>query len=225
MNCQWQSLFFSVIFSTGMYSSAVKNLLAVLERLPGVGPKTAERFVLHFLKTGKGEVARLQMALEELSQKVKSCAVCQNFAEASPCEICADQKRDHRQIAVVAEPQDVAAIEHSGEFHGVYHILRGVLNPLEGIGPEQIKIAELLDRVRRATAAGEPIQEIILALNPDIEGEATMNFLNRELAAPDAAEPRGVKVTRLAKGLPMGSDIEYADDATLASAFKGRREI
>jgi len=202
-----------------MYSSAIKNLLAAFERLPGVGPKTAERFVLYLLKAGKGEVARLQLTLEDLTQKVKSCAVCQNFAEASPCEICADQKRDQSQIAVVAEPQDVTAVERSDEFHGVYHVLRGVLNPIEGVGPEQIKIAELLTRVREAARAKAPIKEIILALNPDIEGEATMNFLNRELT------PLGVKVTRLAKGLPMGSDIEYADDATLASALKGRREI
>lgn len=194
-----------------MFAAPIQQLIDTFSRLPGVGPKTAERFVLFLLKSGRGEVGRLQQALTELLQSVRSCEVCQNFAAASPCEICSDGKRDQTIICVVAEPTDVAAMEKSG-FRGVYHVLRGTLRPLDGVGPEQIKSAELFERAR-----GVNIKEIILALNPNIEGETTAQFITQSLAELPLV------ISRLATGLPAGSLVEYADDLTLAQALSGRR--
>lgn len=195
-----------------MFAAPIQQLIDTFSRLPGVGPKTAERFVLFLLKSGRGEVGRLQQALSELLQSVRSCEVCQNFAATSPCEICSDSRRNQSIICVVAEPTDVAAMEKSG-FRGVYHVLRGTLRPLDGVGPEQIKSAELFARVR----ATENLQEIILALDPTIEGETTTQYITQELTGSP------VIISRLATGLPAGSLVEYADDLTLAQALSGRR--
>lgn len=199
-----------------MFDKTIRNLIDAFTRLPSVGSKTAERFVLHLLKSGKGEVGKLIAALQETMATIRSCSVCQDFSETNPCNICADAKRDHSIVCVVADTPDAMAIEKTGGYRGTYHILRGTIDALEGALPGTLKIRELLDRVQRS----EPkIQEVILALNPDIKGETTMLYVQRELA------PMGVTVTRLARGLPIGADLAYADEVTLASALKERKKL
>ncbi|TAN33830.1 recombination protein RecR [Patescibacteria group bacterium] len=206
-----------------MQSPSIKRLLSSLKKLPSVGQRTAERFIYHWLKTGKGEVNELRGALNELLANTKSCETCWDFGDVNPCPICRDPKRDRSRICVVAEPQDLQAIESTGAFVGVYHVLRGVLQADDEDSLKKIKIKELLNRVslpfiRGELGGGKGLTEIILALNPDLAGEITMMYLEKKIKA---AAP-GLKVSRLAKGLPMGGDLQYADDITLSSAIKNR---
>jgi len=202
-----------------MYSKTVNNLIAHLKKLPSVGQRTAERFVFHWLKAGKKEVGELRGALADLLQNVKSCEVCWDFGETSPCPICRDPRRDRSLLCVVADSQDLAIIEKTGEYHGLYHVLRGQLNFEDDEATlKKIKNAELIKRLKNP--AGK-IKEVVLALNPDLPGETTMLYLKSEIAR---ANPK-IKITRLSRGLPLGSDLQYADEITLASAMSNRREM
>ena len=196
-----------------MYSPSINNLIAALKKLPSVGEKTAERFVFHWLKSGKKEVAELMLSLKELIEKVKSCEVCWDFSETSPCAICSDTRRDQTTICVVAEPQDLMVIEQTGIFKGVYHVLRELVDIGDEESLQRMKAKELFEKVKKIEA-----REIILALNPDLPGETTMLYLERKLKEEN---PR-LKVTRLARGLPLGADLRYADEITLQSAIKYR---
>jgi recombination protein RecR len=195
-----------------MLAQPIQKLIEAFTRLPGVGPKTAQRFTIHLLKSGRGEVVRLERALEDLLQNIRSCEICHNFSDTSPCEICSDSRRDQTMICVVAEPQDVIAIEKSGTYKGVYHVLRGVIDPLIDAMPQQMKLAELMERAPGAT-------EIIFALDPTIEGEVTVQYLSKRLAR------EGLAISRLATGIPSGGSVEYADEITLGSAFKARQKV
>ncbi|MEK7647746.1 MAG: recombination mediator RecR [Patescibacteria group bacterium] len=199
-----------------MNDKPITDLVAAFMRLPSVGQKTAERFVLSLLKSGRGEVGKLTLALTELSKSVKSCILCQDFTTQSPCGICNDSRRDHGVICVVADTTDAMAIEKSGAYNGVYHMLRGTIDAIEGVLPSHLKVPELMARMR---AEDPKVREVILALNPDIPGETTMLYLQRELAQFN------VKVSRLARGLPIGASLAYADEVTLTSALKERKEI
>lgn len=196
----------------------LQNLIDYFSKLPGVGPKTALRFVFYLLKQPKDEVAKFAAALGALKSSIATCGVCQNFSEKNPCPICADSRRDHGTICVVAEHQDLPVIENTSEYHGTYHVLGGVLDPLHGITPDQLKIKELVARIKNSNGA---MKEIILALNPDLEGETTMLYLTKLIKS--FGKP--IKITRLARGLPMGSDLEYADEVTVSDALKGRKEM
>ena len=200
-----------------MYSRSIQNLINSLKKLPSVGERTAERYVFHLLGKGKGDVKELNSALDELLKNTKSCEVCWNFADSTPCPICADPKRDHTMVCVVAEPQDIPAIEKTGAFHGVYHVLRGTLEMTDEENFAKLKIRELLKRLYPLVKT--KITEVILALNPDLPGETTAMYLEREIKTK---WPK-IKTTRLARGLPMGSDLQYADEITLGSALKNRR--
>jgi recombination protein RecR len=191
-------------------SESVEQLIERLGQLPGIGRKTAQRLALFILRQPREDVVALARALVNVKDKVRYCSICANITETDPCIICASQKRERSMICVVEEPSDVIAIEKTNEFRGLYHVLGGALSPLDGVGPEDLKIKELLNRI-----SGE-ITEIILAMNPNTEGEATTIYLSRLL------KPLGVKVTRIARGLPIGSDLEFADEATLARALEGR---
>lgn len=195
------------------YSKSIENLIQAFSSLPSVGPRTAERFVFYLLKSGKKDVAELTLALKELIEKVKSCEICWTFSDTSPCTICGSTQRDPKTVCVVAEPQDREAIEKTGTYRGGYHILRGVIKGHDENSFKGLKIPELLARIRKSQ-----IEEIILALNPDLHGETTMMYLEKKIKeiAPQ------IKVSRLARGLPMGSDLQYADDITLSSALKNR---
>lgn len=195
-----------------MLAQPIQKLIEAFTRLPGVGPKTAERFVIYLLKSGRGEVTRLEKALEDLLQNIRSCEVCHNFSDTSPCEICADARRDQTVICVVAEPQDVLAIEKTGSYKGVYHVLRGLIDPLIDALPQQMKLQELVARAPQAS-------EIIFAFDPTIEGETTVQFISQKLKRD------GLILTRLATGLPSGGSVEYADEVTLGSALKARQKI
>ena len=193
---------------------AVQKLIDEFSRLPGIGPKSASRLT-YFLLRGDGQQTRdLAQALTELKERTRFCSSCFNITEADPCPVCSDSTRNQGQVCVVEEPLDVLAIERTREFKGRYHVLHGVLSPVEGIGPENLKIRELLAR-----AKSEPIKEIILATNISLEGESTAMYLQKQLA------PFGIKITRLARGLPVGGDLEYADETTLARALEGRSEM
>lgn len=196
------------------YPDAIKNCIDQLASLPGLGPKTAERLVFYLLKQNKERVDDLATALAGLQQKVTLCQRCYNVATHNPCSICTDSRRDQQTLCVVAEPQDLLVIEKTAEYHGQYHVLGGVLNPVEGITPDQLRINELIKRVKTQKP---PIHEVIIATNPDLEGESTAMYLARQLKSLP------VKISRLAKGLPMGSTIEYADEVTISSALKGRQ--
>ncbi|MFA6485855.1 MAG: recombination mediator RecR [Candidatus Magasanikbacteria bacterium] len=200
-----------------MYSRTITNLIHALKKLPSVGERTAERYVFSLLKGGKGEVNELKSALDELLKNTKSCEICWNFADTSPCHTCKDSKRDHTIVCVVADPQDVPAIEKSGAHRGVYHVLRGVIEIADEENFLKTKIRELLKRAH--PSAKTTIQEIILALNPDLPGETTAMYLEKTIKK---INPK-IIVTRLARGLPMGSDLQYADEITLASALKNRK--
>ena len=193
---------------------SVTRLIEEFSRLPGIGPKTASRLTFYLLRAPKEQAEALARAIGELREKTVYCSICFNIAEESPCPICRDEERDRSIICVVEEPLDVLAIERTGEYNGLYHVLHGAISPVEGIGPEDLKIRELLERLRT-----EPVREVILATNPSLEGEATAMYLHRQIA------PLGIKVTRLARGLPVGGDLEYADEVTLARALEGRREM
>lgn len=199
-----------------MYPAPIAQLINAFSVLPGVGPRTAERFVFALLKKGKKEVGELTLALQELLKNIKSCSICQNFTDRDPCAICSDRARDQSIICVVAEPQDMVAIEKIGSYKGRYHILRGLIDTFDETSLTTIKIPELRERIRTASPK---IQEIILALDPTMQGETTMLYLQKEL------QPFEIKITRLARGLPMGSDLQYADEITLESALKGRSEM
>ncbi len=192
----------------------VARLIEELHKLPGIGPKTAQRLAYHLLKVPAEQARALAEAIVAVKEKVVLCSVCQNFTEADPCAICRDQGRDRGRICVVEKPLDIVAVERTRKYTGLYHVLHGVLSPMDGIGPEDLKIKPLLERLK-----GGAVGEVILATNPNLEGEATAMYLHRLIA------PLGIKVTRLARGLPFGGDLEYADEQTMARALEGRHEL
>jgi recombination protein RecR len=197
-----------------VYEGAVQDLIDELGRLPGVGPKSAQRIAFHILNADPADVNRLAQALRRAKDEVRFCAVCFNVAEQEQCRVCRDVRRTDEVICVVEEPKDVVAIEKTREFRGKYHVLGGAINPLEGIGPDNLRIRELMARLSAGT-----VTELILATDPNTEGEATATYLAL------LVKPMGIKVTRLASGLPVGGDLEYADEVTLGRAFEGRRTI
>lgn len=197
-----------------LFARPLAELIAELERLPGVGPKSAQRLAYHLLRVPTDQAKRLAEVIVNAKVSLRFCEVCQNVSEDERCEICRSPRRDPGQIAVVAEPRDIAALERINEFHGLYHVLHGLLSPMDGVGPEQLRVRELLDRL----ATGE-VREVIVATNPTIEGDATALYLSKLL------KPSGVKVTRLAHGMPVGGELDYADSATLLSALEYRREM
>ncbi|MEO6714324.1 MAG: recombination mediator RecR [Mycobacteriales bacterium] len=197
-----------------MYEGAVQDLIDELGRLPGVGPKSAQRIAFHLLAADGADVKRLVHALEEVKDKVRFCKVCGNVSEEEECRICRDPRRDLTCVCVVEEPKDVVAIERTREFKGRYHVLGGAISPMDGIGPDDLRIRELMVRL-----ADGVVTELILATDPNLEGEATATYLARLI------KPMGLKVTRLASGLPVGGDLEYADEVTLGRAFEGRRTL
>jgi recombination protein RecR len=202
-----------------VYEGVVQNLIDELGRLPGVGPKSAQRIAFHLLAADPADVTRLTEALREVKDKVRFCKVCGNVAEAEECRICRDARRDLHVICVVEEPKDVVAIEKTREFRGRYHVLGGALDPLSGVGPEQLRIRELLNRIGERVD-GVDITEVIIATDPNTEGEATATYLVRMLR-----DIPGLSVTRIASGLPMGGDLEFADELTLSRALSGRRAL
>ncbi|HEU0190457.1 MAG TPA: recombination mediator RecR [Mycobacterium sp.] len=202
-----------------MFEGPVQDLIDELGKLPGVGPKSAQRIAFHLLSVQPAEIDRLTAVLGKVRDGVQFCEVCGNVSDAQRCRICADPRRDFTQICVVEEPKDVAAIERTREFHGRYHVLGGALDPLSGIGPEQLRIRELLNRVGERID-GVDVTEVIIATDPNTEGEATATYLVRMLR-----DIPGLSVTRLASGLPMGGDLEFADELTLGRAFTGRRAL
>ncbi|MDI3481126.1 MAG: recombination protein RecR [Tepidanaerobacteraceae bacterium] len=195
------------------YAEPLARLIEELSRLPGIGPKTAQRLAFHILKMPKDRVSKLSEAIMKAKESIIYCSICGNFTDIDPCDICRATYRDRTTIMVVEDPRDVVALERTRDYKGLYHVLHGAISPLEGIGPDDIKIKELLSRV------SDGVKEIILATNPDVEGEATAMYIARLL------KPLGVKVTRIAHGVPVGGDLEYADEATLTSALEGRREM
>jgi recombination protein RecR len=197
-----------------LYEGPVQTLIDELGRLPGVGPKSAQRIAFYLLKTDAADAKRLARAIEDAKDRVRWCTRCYNIAEGELCGFCRDERRDAHLICVVEEPRDIVAIERTGEFPGRYHVLQGAISPIEGVGPEQLRVKELLARI-----ADEGVTEAILATNPNIEGEATAMYLARLL------KPLGLRVTRIASGLPVGGDLEYADEVTLGRALEGRREV
>jgi recombination protein RecR len=197
-----------------VYAPPVQSLIDELGRLPGVGPKSAQRIAFHLLKLPDEDAFRLARSITEAKEKVSFCRRCFNVCEGEECGICADPRRDATLVCVVEEPRDVVAVEKTGEFRGRYHVLQGAISPLEGIGPDQIRVRELLTRL-----GNEEIAEVILCTNPNIEGEATAMYLARLL------KPLGIRTTRIASGLPVGGDLEYADELTLGRALEGRREL
>jgi recombination protein RecR len=190
------------------------RLIAELQRLPGIGPKGAQRLAFHLLKTPRNETDLLVDALRDVKERVTYCSICNNITDVDPCGFCISDRRDRRVICVVEEPQNVSAIEKTREFKGVYHVLMGAISPLQGVGPDDLKIKSLLERIGSDSAS-----EVILATNPNVEGEATAIYLARLL------KPLGVKVTRIAMGVPVGSDLDYADEITMHKALEGRREV
>lgn len=190
------------------------RLIEELQRLPGVGPKGAQRLAFHILKTPREHTDRLTAAVRDVKEQVTYCSICSNITDTDPCTYCSNSDRDHRTICVVEEPQNVAAIEKSRDYKGTYHVLMGTLSPLQGIGPDDLKIKGLVTRI----GAGG-VDEVILATNPTVEGEATALYLARLL------KPLGVRVTRIATGIPVGSDLEYTDEVTMHRALEGRREV
>jgi recombination protein RecR len=197
-----------------VYTAAVQDLIDELGRLPGVGPKSAQRITFHLLKVQKEDALRLARAITEVKDKVSFCRRCFNVSEGDECDLCTDTRRDPTVVCVVEEPRDIAAVEKTQEYRGRYHVLLGAISPIEGIGPDQLKVRELLDRLEP-----EGVEEVILCTNPNIEGEATAMYLARLL------KPLGLRVTRIASGLPVGGDLEYADELTLGRALEGRREV
>ncbi len=189
------------------------RLIEELQRLPGIGPKGAQRLAFHLLRTPREETERLVAALRDVKERVTYCSVCNNITDVDPCRFCTSPDRDPHVICVVEEPQNVSAVEKTREFRGVYHVLMGAISPLQGIGPDELKIKGLLGRI------SDGVTEVILATNPNVEGEATALYLARLL------KPLGVRVTRIAMGVPVGSDLDYADEVTMHKALEGRREV
>ena len=197
-----------------VYTPAVQNLIDELGKLPGVGPKSAQRMAFHLVKLSEQDALRLAHAISEAKEKVRFCETCFNMSDDQFCEICTDQRRDHSLICVVEEPRDIVAVEKTHEYRGYYHVLQGAINPIDGIGPDQLRIRELLQRLQEGA-----VEEVILCTNPNIEGEATAMYLAKLI------EPLEIPVTRIASGLPVGGDLEYADELTLGRAIEGRREM
>jgi recombination protein RecR len=197
-----------------LYAGPVQALIDELGRMPGVGPKSAQRIAFYLLKLPKEDAQRLAHAINEVKDRISFCTRCYNIAEGELCGLCLDERRDPTLVCVVEEPRDIVAVEKTQEFRGRYHVLQGAINPIEGVGPEQLRVKELLARLD-----AEGIVEVILCTNPNIEGEATAMYLARLL------KPLGLKVTRIASGLPVGGDLEYADELTLGRALEGRREV
>jgi len=196
------------------YPDAAERLIEALQRLPGIGPKTAQRLTFFMLKRPEAEVIELSEALAQLKARIRYCTICFNVTEEDPCRICGDPARDQRVLCVVEEPNDLLALERTGEFKGRYHVLLGALSPLDGIGPEDLRVRELLARLE-----AQGVEELILATNPSVEGEATAIYLAKLL------KPLAVRITRIARGLPVGGDLEYADQVTLTKALEGRRDM
>jgi recombination protein RecR len=197
-----------------VYTGVVQKLIQEFEKLPGIGHKTAQRLAFHVLNLNMEKAQEFAKAILDAKEKTGYCNICTNITEKNPCEICSSGKRDSSTICVVEDPKDVVAMERIKEFHGVYHVLHGSISPMHGVGPEQIKIKELLNRLK-----SDEVKEIILATNPNIEGEATAMYISRLL------KPIGIKITRIAHGIPIGGDLEYADEVTLFRALEGRREM
>ena len=198
-----------------MYSDSIQNLINKIARWPSIGPKTAERIVFYLLRQSHQDTDGLIKGLEELKEKIKICQICFNFSEDNPCLICSDNKRDHQLICLVTKPQDINSIEKTNSFAGLYHVLGGNINPLENISPQDIRIKELMDRIKK-----DNVKEIILALNPDLTGETTSLYLTKLLK-----QIPNIKISKLARGLPVGADLEYADPSTIESSLKGRQEL
>ena len=196
------------------YAGPVQDLIDQLGRMPGVGPKSAQRIAFHLLKLPRDDALRLAGAIVEAKDKVTFCPRCFNIAEGAECGICSDPRRDTTVICVVEEPKDIVSVEKTGEFRGRFHVLQGAISPIDGVGPDQLRVKELLGRLD-----DEAVTEIILCTNPNLEGEATAMYLSRLI------KPLGIRVTRIASGLPVGGDLEYADELTLGRALEGRREI
>ncbi|MCI3926804.1 recombination mediator RecR [Paenibacillus sp. TRM 82003] len=196
------------------YPEPIAKLIDSFSRLPGIGPKTAARLAFYVLRMKEEDVVEFAKALVNVKRNLLYCSVCCNITDTDPCRICSDPKRDRSVICVVQEPKDLVAMERMKEYHGMYHVLQGAISPMEGIGPDDIRVAELLRRL-----ADDEVQELILATNPNIEGEATAMYLSR------LVKPFQMKVTRIAHGLPVGGDLEYADEVTLSKALEGRREL
>ncbi len=193
---------------------SVTRLIEEFHRLPGIGPKTAQRLTFYLLRAPKEQVEQLAESIKDLRERITTCAICCNISEQNPCAVCRDESRDHSQICVVEEPLDMVALERTRQYKGVYHILHGAISPVEGIGPEDLRIRELLNRLK-----SDPVKEVLLATNPNLEGEATAMYLERLI------KPLGIRLTRLARGLPVGGDLEYADEVTLTRALEGRSEV
>jgi recombination protein RecR len=198
------------------YPKPLAKLVGALEKLPGVGPKSAQRMAFYILRTSDEEARQLTDAINEVREKITQCKVCYNFADKDICDICASEKRDKSTICVVAEPRDVIAMEKTNEYRGVYHVLQGVISPMDGIGPDMLRIRELIERVLSGS-----VKEIILATNPTIEGDTTAMYVAKMLRQLEPA----LKITRIAHGMPVGGDLDYADQATLIRALEWRREI
>jgi len=197
-----------------VYARPLARLIEQLERLPGIGPKSAQRLAFHLLRVSRDETQQLANAIIDAKERTRSCATCFNFTEEPECPICADPRRDRSQLCVVADVRDLSAMENTGEYHGVYHVLQGLLSPMDDIGPEDLRIKELLARLRSGEAT-----EVIMALNPVVEGDATAMYL------AGLIKPLGIKVTRIALGLPVGGDLDYADQMTVTRALEGRQEM
>ncbi len=197
-----------------MLPDSLTSLVEQLQKLPGIGAKSAQRLAFHILKTPREDADRLCQSIRDVKERVTYCTVCNNITDVDPCVFCASHSRDPRQICVVEDPQNVSVVEKTREFRGVYHVLMGVLSPLHGVGPDDLKISGLLQRV-----GGGKVDEVILATSPTVEGEATALYLARLL------KPLGVRVTRIAMGIPVGSDLEYADEITMTRAMEGRRDF
>jgi recombination protein RecR len=196
------------------FAPPLERLIERLRKLPGVGQKSAQRLAFHLMRGDDAEARGLAEAILEVKEKIRLCSVCFNITDTDPCMVCADAGRDRTALCVIEEPNNLATIDKTGQFRGLYHVLHGALSPLKGIGPDDLKIPALLERLRDGT-----VKEVILATNPNVEGEATATYLSRLL------KPIGVKVTRIALGLPVGSELEYADEVTVGKALEGRREI
>jgi recombination protein RecR len=195
-------------------TSAIARLVAEFHRLPGIGPKSAQRITYHLLRAPEEELKSLATAIINLKQETRLCSICYNITDTDPCPICANDQRDRSQVCIVEQPQDILALEHVKMYHGLYHVLHGAISPTEGIGTEEIRIKELLNRLQH-----NPFREVILATNPTMEGETTSLYLSKVISA------MGIKVTRLARGLPFGTELEYADDVTLTRAIEGRQAM
>ncbi len=196
------------------HADVINNLIQEFNKLPGIGPKSAQRIVFYLLRSGDEQSKLLAEAILSLKRKITLCSTCCNVTESDPCAICRSDKRDRSQICIVEQPQDILALEHTGIFQGMYHVLHGAISPTEGVGTEDIRVRELMNRLNDGS-----VKEIILATNPNLEGEQTAMYLSRLIT------PLGIKVTRLARGLPFGTELEYADDVTLTRAIEGRQEF